>query len=217
MGKGEANSSGMKEVYEDGIEQRKRHDKFSNNGGGGIGIGGNGKQQNTTTNNTEESEVKDSAKIIIKKAPRKPSKAEMDEHMASGHVNYRNWCKHAAHCQAVNDPHRQVHKEGDFPTIVMYYTFFGESVKERRERKDKERKGGPALEDRGVPIIAIGDNTSKFKAADIVPKKAEDSFAIKRVAQIIQSLGYGEIIIKFYEGLDICYVKQYPRSAVISA
>ena len=41
--------------------------------------------------------------------------------------------------------------------------------------------------------------------------KGEDAFAIKRVAQIIQGLGYRKIIFKSDQGFDICALKRAVR------
>ena len=86
----------------------------------------------------EEDKVVESKKVKIKRAPRVPSAAEVEAHMASGHVNYRDWCKHCVHGQAVSDRHSQSKEEGEFATISIDYTFFGESSKERKERKEKK-------------------------------------------------------------------------------
>ena len=56
------------------------------------------------------------------------------------HWPYCSWCKHCVHGQAVSDP-RQGKEEAEFPTISLDYTFFGETAKQRKERKDKEKKG----------------------------------------------------------------------------
>ena len=76
--------------------------------------------------------MKEEAKVKVKAAPRKPSQSEVEEHMASGHVNYRSWCPHCVRGQAVNDPHKSAKEESEHPIISMDYTYFGESSEERK-------------------------------------------------------------------------------------
>ena len=63
----------------------------------------------------------------------------------------------------------------------------------------------------GTPIIAMCDSKSKLRAADMVPKKGEDPFAIKGVSQIIQSLGHKKILRKSGKAYDICALERAVR------
>ena len=57
-----------------------------------------------------EEQVVESAKVKTKSAPRVPSAAEVEAHMASGHVNYRDWCERVQG-QAVSDRQKQSKEE----------------------------------------------------------------------------------------------------------
>lgn len=80
-----------------------------------------------------------SAYLIVMLATRNGVK-EWEEHMASGHVIYRNGCKHCVHGQAVSDPHRKSREEGDHPIISLDYTFFGETSKDRKGRTKRSQE-----------------------------------------------------------------------------
>ena len=45
-------------------------------------------------------------------------------------------------------------------------------------------------------MIVIHDSKSKYVAAEIVPEKGMDEYGVRRVAQIIDRLGYRRVIIK---------------------
>lgn len=67
------------------------------------------------------------------------------------------------------------------------------------------------IEDRGMPIIAVCDSKSKAKVTDMAPKKGKHAFAIQRVVQILQTMGYRKMILKSEQGLDICDLKKAVR------
>ena len=43
--------------------------------------------------------------LIAPKGPITPTQAEIDEHEASSHVNFRNWCRHCLRARAAANPH----------------------------------------------------------------------------------------------------------------
>ena len=84
-------------------------------------------------------------------------------------------------------------------------------MKDRKERKDRERRGGEIAEERGMPIIVACDSRSKAKSAEMVPRKGRHPFAIQRVSQMLKSLGYRKVILKSDQGNDICDLKKAVR------
>ena len=87
------------------------------------------------------------------------------------------------------------------PVVSIDYAFVNEDGENRKKRKEREReeKRGEEKEEgegRGMPMIVIHDSKSKYTAAEIVPEKGMNEYAVRRVAQIINSLGYRRVIIK---------------------
>ncbi len=62
-----------------------------------------------------------------------------------------------------------------------------------------------------MPIMAVCDSKPKAEITDMVPKKGKHPFAIQRVAQIQQALGYRKVILKSDQGVDICDPKKAVR------
>ena len=61
------------------------------------------------------------------RAPEDPTPAEIEEHGATGHVQYRNWCRRCITGRAVGQPHRTRSEEQEakslVPTVAMDYAF----------------------------------------------------------------------------------------------
>ena len=66
-------------------------------------------------------------KPIQIRAPEDPTPAEIEEREATGHVQYRRWCRHCIAGRAVGQPHRTRSEEEKakslVPTVAMDYTF----------------------------------------------------------------------------------------------
>ena len=56
-------------------------------------------------------------------------------------------------------------------------------------------------------MIVIHDSRSKYVAAEIVPEKGLNEYAVRRVAQIVNRLGYRRIIIKSDQEASIVALK----------
>ena len=48
-------------------------------------------------------------KAILRKEPHQPTKEEVEEHEATGHVVHRSWCLHCKRARVTDDPHRRGH------------------------------------------------------------------------------------------------------------
>ncbi len=84
------------------------------------------------------------------------------------------------------------------PIVSIDYAYVNEDGEKRMERKERERRGeeGTEGESRGMPMIVIYDSMSKYVAAEIVPEKGVNEYAVRRVAPIVNRLGYRRVIIK---------------------
>ncbi len=47
-----------------------------------------------------------------------------------------------------------------------------------------------------MPMIVMYDSMSKYVAAEIVPEKGVNEYAVRRVAQIVNRVGYRRIVIQ---------------------
>ena len=56
-------------------------------------------------------------------------------------------------------------------------------------------------------MIVIYDSKPKYVAAEIVPEKGLNEYAVRRVAQVINRLGYRRVIIKSDQEASIVALK----------
>ena len=60
-------------------------------------------------------------------APANPTRAEVDEHESTGHVQYRTWCRHCVAGRGLGQQHRSRDEESKrddgLPIIASDYTF----------------------------------------------------------------------------------------------
>ena len=113
-----------------------------------------------------------------------PSQSEIDEHMLT-HVPFRSWCRFCVMGKSVAAPHRRVDKSDEtIPTVSIDYAFLN------------EKQEVDTREDSGMPILVIKDRKSGMMQSRVVPAKGNDKFAIKRLVQEIELLGYTKVIIK---------------------
>ena len=90
-----------------------------------------------------EGEPEEARRAKGPKAPTKPSKEEVDDHMLT-HLPFRSWCPHCVRGKSKGKPHKKTEGEQrELPTIALDYTFMHESQKKHEER--------------GMPILVIKD------------------------------------------------------------
>ena len=127
----------------------------------------------------------------IKKAPRRPTEEEVQEHNVC-HIPFRAWCPHCVKGKAMNDPHMRDREEvGEFPTVSIDYCFLHIGEGEEMERLSSEVTRTNA----GMPIVVTTDDKTGLIFADVVPRKGNDPYAIKRVGQNVRLLGYSKVLI----------------------
>ena len=70
----------------------------------------------------------------IMRAPRMPSREEVESHMAT-HVPFRSWCKRCVRGKSKGNPHhRQKSSARDMPTVVCDYMYMHESQGAEEEK-----------------------------------------------------------------------------------
>ena len=120
-------------------------------------------------------------KPIQIRAPEDPTPAEIEEHEATGHVQYRNWCRHCIAGRAVGQPHRTRSEEQKakslVPTVAM------------------DSRGG--VEDERVkPILVVKDERTQSLAATFVDSKGATPYAVKFAANFLKNLGHRKVVLK---------------------
>ena len=121
------------------------------------------------------------------RAPIKPSKEEVDEHMLT-HLPFRSWCPHCVRGKPRGKPHKRAEEEPrELPTVALDYTFMRES----REKYEEE----------GMPILVVkdirqNDTGTGMIFAQVVPQKGVQPFAVKALAGVVAQLGYQELVMK---------------------
>ena len=65
------------------------------------------------------------------RSPSDPTTAEVEEHEATGHVQYRTWCKHCVAGRGIGQQHRtreeELRAQDGLPVIASDYTFMSQS------------------------------------------------------------------------------------------
>lgn len=111
-----------------------------------------------------------------------PTPEEFNKHCAT-HLPYRNWCPICVQAKRKSPGHRSIDgdkKERYIPTISMDYMFMNERT-----------------DDHNYPILVIHDSISEGVWAIFVKRKGNyNEYVSKRVAGIINRLGYTKVVIK---------------------
>ena len=113
--------------------------------------------------------------------PIKPSRREIDEHYARGHLPHRSWCEICVKARKKETPHCSNKRgERDVPEISMDYAFL------------KDRPGGDT-----VPIIVLKCQSTKAIMIHPVECKGRSTVdAVEDCVGSIRALGYRRLIMK---------------------
>ena len=109
-----------------------------------------------------------------------PTPDEYNKHCAT-HLPYRNWCPICVQSKKKNPAHRRIddeQRQRQIPMISMDYMYLN-------EKSDMKN----------YPILVIHDSVSEGVWAIPVQRKGDDSYAKKRVCEVIRRLGYSKIVI----------------------
>ena len=134
---------------------------------------------------------------FVVKGPVSPTAAEVDEHEALGHVQFRNWCRHCIRAKAASNPHyRAPIQETGTPVISMDYAFMG-------------------MDDGAtMPILVIKDQNTKYMWAGVMPAKGVSEYSLSFAKQAIQEAGTRKIVLKSDQEHAIVALKAEARRAI---
>ena len=125
-----------------------------------------------------------------KPSPPAPSRQEVAEHNID-HWPFRSWCPDCVAGKATGDHHRvtkgKEEDESRIPILAFDYAFMSNTGDVGKYSEVSEAK-----------ILVGKDSKSKYTFAIPVPQKGIDDteWAVRKIIQIIEFLGYKEIIIK---------------------
>ena len=127
-----------------------------------------------------------------------PSQEEIDSHEIS-HWPYRSWCPSCIQGAAISDPHRRGNHTSELPIISIGYSSLSS--------EDQESEGA-------MPVLNIKDSWSKKVAAEIVPRKGNNEYALEVLTDFIKQTGYKRIILKSDQEPAILSLKDFAASAL---
>ena len=135
------------------------------------------------------------------KSPLQPSAAEIEEHEATGHVQYRSWCPVCVAARSTGQPHTKAPDEDEtaVPRILWDYGFLG---------KDDGKT---------MPILVCKDARTKRIASTFVQAKGSDPYAIKFGQSFLETTGYRTIINKSDGEHSIVALKRACAEAAVVA
>ena len=107
-----------------------------------------------------------------------PTKEEALQHELT-HIPFRTWCPHCVRGKCRNPPHKKIpqgrKEERAIPTVSMDYMF---------------------MDGKSPTLVVMAEQTQRI-LAQVVPKKGVyDLYIAKKVAEIIDSTGYGRVVLK---------------------
>ena len=128
-----------------------------------------------------DSEGEEADEIRVKPIIIQPNQEEVDKHMNT-HIPYRSWCKHCVRGKGVNDQHKKSQSESRIAIISIDYAFAGESSEERKQRKERIKRGEEEDESKGMPVLAVLDHQSGNMEMELVPKERRRGIRNKEIS-----------------------------------
>jgi hypothetical protein len=126
----------------------------------------------------EEQDGEEAAPVKMQMVPLVPTQKMRDEHEASGHAVYRNWCNHCVGGWGLSRQHRKVpHGEEEVATVCSDFFYMGEDDED------------------APPFLAVCDRRTKCVSASALPDKATRTASnVRFFGNFIKSLGYQKIV-----------------------
>ena len=139
-----------------------------------------------------QEEVEEVQRQKLLRAPDTPTREELAEHHANGHLPYRSWCPECVEAFGREWAHK--HSEGrSVPLVSCDYLFIiprGRIVR-KDELEEGEREGA-------LTVLVLYCSASKSVFAHAVPKKGFDSkgYIVEQIKEDILWLGHSRVVIK---------------------
>ena len=130
-------------------------------------------------------EVEESERPKLVKLPDTLTQPQVDGHESTGHVVYRDWCRHSVAGRSLGQRHQtrasEQREQNLVPTVAFGYAFMS--------RSDED-------DDRLRPILVMKDERTQMFAATFVDSKGATPYAVKFAAAFLKNLGYRRIVLK---------------------
>ena len=138
-----------------------------------------------------EADDQDCAQKRVAPDPGMPTQSEIDDHNID-HWPYRCWCEHCVRGRATGEPHMPG-PVSQIPVIAFDYLFITRGKILKKEELSDEDKAHIKLK-----ILVVKDTKSKVVFAHAMRQKGVDDegYAVARVTEDVQWLGYTKLILK---------------------
>ena len=136
----------------------------------------------------EEYEVEEIERPVQVRSPSDPTAAEVEEHEATGHVQYRTWCKHCVAGRGIGQQHRtreeELRAQDGLPVIASLTIRLCHRVVSAEDGRAK-------------PILVVKDSRTSSVAATFVDAKGPTPYAVKYgFTNFLKSLGYKRVVMQ---------------------
>ena len=150
-----------------------------------------GEGEGPVEESTGEAEHQDSAARRAAPDPGQPSQSEIDDHNID-HWPYRSWCEHCVAGRAIGEPHVPG-PASQIPVVAFDYLFITRGRILKKAELSEDDKQNVKLK-----ILVVKDTKSRAIFAHAVRQKGVDDegYAVARVTEDIQWLGYTKVILK---------------------
>ena len=112
-----------------------------------------------------------------------PTAADREEHTASGHAVFRNWCRECCIGRGRMQQHRARGRETAILAIAIDYGYLN-------ERDDLLQEAA------GAPIWVCKCDRDRWIGAAIVPSKGADEYAIAELNNGVSGRGFAEVLVR---------------------
>ena len=140
----------------------------------------------------------DCTKVVVPKAPVRPSEQEIEDHNAC-HIPFRSWCAFCVAGKAKCNPHfaKDECQPCDGNIVSMDYAFLGDKrVEDVSEDEEEDGESGVTPESK-VTVLVMRDRKYKYVTASVVPRKGSHPYTVHRVGQDLTCvLGHKKVFLK---------------------
>ena len=135
--------------------------------------------------------------LKAKRQPRRPSAQEIAAHEAGGHYPYRDWCRACVGGAGRSDAHkRRGDEHNEIPVVAMDYAFFF-FCDEHEERLSESETQATEILKGATPFLVIRVKPCLMTWSFLVRCKGlEDQTAIRETVDLLNKLGYPELIMR---------------------